>query len=298
MSNSYTQPTRRDLLAGLGLAAIGVAVAPVTLARKTEKSYTPPGLLKDTPETGKMPPAVFDYRGPFDLKNHEHYKLARLKTLNSLTGAKTYFSTISRHMLCPPGEAPYPLVNQVELTTLLLERPEGASKTSAIIRAIFTRIPIDTVTFQPIYELYIPYLDRTVPLTDTLFAGSGFELDLDGDVAPDPIIQSDEPYYEFGDEVGFIMYDPRAGQGDFQPRVDTVVWRVNKDELMDPSRDPIAADYTYTAVMKASVFKWTQIPDGDPTQVLTMKVGHKSPSLQALPQQVKDLVVSKYPERA
>lgn len=281
---------RRSLLVNLGLAGMGY-----TLARSAAAAAPPPSSADGS--ATKAGSASFTPRGRFDLSNPADLKRARLKVLNSLDGSTTYFYSMTRHILCPPGEEPYPFHAEMELTTIQLLRDEGMDDDEAKIRAVFTRAPLDPYRFTRIESLHNPYTDKRVALKDTLFAGGGSTLSLKPDAPVSPIIQSDEPHYRMGDDIEFIMFDPRAGSGAFQPRIDTVVWRTNYDALMDPTTAAVEADYTFSAILKASVYPWSGIDDGDPAQMLTMKTGRKVNSLEALPREVHDTLVSQYPER-
>lgn len=294
-------PSRRETLQ-MALAPIGIAFGVHGLAAAADGGdvYTPRGLARDLPaDAGTLPGATFARRGRFDLSDPVDLRLARLKTLASLSGSKTYFSTLSRHILCPPGKTPYPLVTEVELTTIFLERAEEHSPEQAVIRAVFTRVPLDPITFEPITALDIPYTGKRVRLRDTLFAGGNHLIDVNprDKSARDIMLQPDQPHYRFGDDMGFIMFDPREGTGEWQPRVDTVVWRVNYEKLMDPAVDPVEADYTFSALMRASVFGWTGIDEDDRAQMFSMKVGKKFTSLEQLPSLTKKRIVDQYPDR-
>jgi len=275
---------RRSLLAHMGLASIGVAVTAAPAAA-TSANPVP---------TGR---ASFSPRGGFDLSNPSDLKRARLKVLNSLDGSTTYFYTMTRHILCPPDKPPYPFHAEMELTTLWLERTDAMSEDEAKIRAFFTRVPLDPYSFEVIDQYKNPYTNKTLPLEDTLFAGSGFDVSLDAGTPADPVLQSDEPHYRIGDEIAFIMFDPRAGEGAFQPRIDTVVWRAKYDAVMDPATTSVEADHTYSAILKASAYPWSGIEEGDPAQMLTMKTGRKLMTLDTLPVEVQNAIVAKYPDR-
>jgi len=294
---------RRDAMKRFAAAYVG---APMVLTGVTAASagandddayYTPPGFSRTLPaEAGALPRAAFGPTGPFDLSEARQRKLARLKTLNALGGEKTYFYSLSRHTLCPPGRSPYPFFAELELTTMWIERRPGMSDTQGVIRAIFTRTPIDPLTYEPISSYANAYLGRRVDVKDTLFAGGGFEIDL-ADQGADPILPSDEPPYEKGAQTGFIMFDPRSGDGAYQPRIDTVVWRVRTRDLMDPEVSLLPADYTYSSIMKASVYPWSAIEDGDAAQMLTQKVGAKVTDVADLPAQIRQSVVQRHPDR-
>lgn len=304
MSAAKLELSRRSLLTNLSLMSIGVGMTATSVraamaAAEDKKYFSPGGMPYDLPEdAGTLAPAVFDHPKNFDLNDPHHLKLARLKVLNSLNGSKTYYYTMTRHIMCEPGKTPYPLLAELELTTIFLERREGMSDTEAIIRAQFTRAPLHPFTFELIDSYYNPYVGRDIPMKYTLFAGGGFEVDLAGDKPADPITQSDEPHYRIGDDIAFIMYDPLSQEGSRQPRVDMVTWRVNYDELMNRRTKVIESEHTYTAFMRAAEYgHWSGLEPGDPAQILTSKTGRKVHSLDALPRECHELIVSKFPDR-
>jgi len=286
--------SRRDILkSSFGVAGLGVLLGTIAARAGAAKD----GVTR-SPEKGSASPATFQKTGNFDLSDPYDLNLARLKTIASLDGSKTYFYTITRHILCPPGQSPYPLFAEMELTRLYFDRTPGMAEHQAIARATFTRTALDPTTFKPIESYYNPYLDRTITPEDTLFGGRGFKLDFSADAPPNPITQPDEPHYRIGDDqIAFILFDPRAGEGDWQPRVDTVVWRTSYKALMDPRSASIEADHTYTAFLRASAYRWSGIDEDDKAQMLTMKTGAKVTKLEDLPQEAHAYLVSKYPER-
>lgn len=287
-----SEKSRRDILKkSFTVAGLGVLIS------NAADIAGPANAASKPPSTGDGP-ATFAKTGNFDLSDPYDLNLARLKTIGSLDGSKTYFYTISRHTLCPPGKSPYPIFAEMELNTIKFVREVGAPESSAIARSLFTRTALDPVTFKPIEKYYNPYLDKTIYPEDTLFGGSGFKLDLAADAPPNPITQPDEPHYRLGeDEIAFILFDPRKGEGDWQPRVDTVVWRTSHRDLMNPKLAAIEADHTYTAFLRASAYRWSGIAEDDKAQALTMKTGAKVTQLKDLPKEAHEYLVSKYPER-
>lgn len=297
--------SRRSLLAnfglvGLGFAGVGATASKSSLAAADDREYYSPGGLRHhlREEAGTLPRAVFKHPRKLDLDDPHHLKLARLKVFNALDGSKTYFYTVARHVMLEPGKPPYPILAELELTTIFLERREGMSDTEAVIRAQFTRAPLHHSTFELIDSYYNPYLGREMPMKYTLFAGSGFEVDLGGDAPADPILQSDEPHYRIGDDIAFIMFDPLTKEGPRQPRVDMVTWRTKYDDLMNRKKKSVEAEYNYAATMRASDYAhWSGIEQGDPAQMLTQRTGRKVTSVNALPREVQELIVQKFPDR-
>lgn len=294
---------RRSLMGGLGSAGVGFALAGCaspSMARSTRKPVDPftANRAMDRSAWGHRPKAIFSKTGNFDLANKYDLNLARTKVQGSLDGEKTYSYLITRHILCPEGKPPYPLFAEMEINTRWMERDEGMPEEQCYVCAHFTRAAIDPVTFKPIDKYYNPYLDQTVVVEDTLFSGGNTVYDLGADQPPNHVTQNDEPHYRLGDdEITFLMFDPRAGEGNFHPRIDTVAWATSYREMMNPRSTQVDATQSYHAILKASVYWWSAIEDGDPAQMLTMKTGTKVGSLEQIPQEFQDRLVTKYPER-
>lgn len=299
--------SRRSLIESLGSVGIGLTLAGCadtaiagTGAVTNNKAAIPavPRRVIDRSMWGKRPRATFKKTGNFDLSNPNDLNLARMKVLGSINGDKAYLYTISRHILCPEGKPPYPLFAEMELTTVWLERDDSISKDEAFVCAYFTRAAVDPTSFKPIDQYNNPYLGRTIEVKDTLFGGSGSKIDMGPNAPPNPITQNDDPHFRLGgDEISFILFDPRSGEGAFQPRIDTVVWSTSYRDLMDPETRNVRSSHSYSAVLKASAYPWSGITKSDPAQMLTMKTGTKVNSLADLPKEFQDRLVSRYPER-
>ncbi|MEM8917392.1 MAG: hypothetical protein AAGE37_00925 [Pseudomonadota bacterium] len=283
MARETALPTRRSILGGGAALIAGGLIAPPTQARGTK-----PADRTDL---------LFDQTGNFDLSNPQELLLARAKAVSCLSGERVHIAMMTRHMLAPPGKVPFQILAEVELMTIWLAPDLENQPNKAAIQALFTRIPVDPLSFQPVTKYHNAYLGRDVDVEHTIFGGSGLPLD-PADPVPNIIFQQDEPHYRMGREIGFVMFDPRSGEGAHQPHVDTAVFRVDHDALMDPATASVAADYSYTSFLRASIFPWTGIEKGDETQVLTLKEGRKIiGGVQALPAEFQNTIGQLYPER-
>lgn len=240
---------------------------------------------------------LFEKTGNFDLTNPVDLLLARTKAVTCLAGNRTHTYMMSRHMLAEPGKEVIQLLAELELMTIwLTPSPDGAAN-KAVIKALFTRIPVDPFSFEPIDSYYNPRLGREIELRHTMFGGSGTALD-PSDPKPNLIMQQDEPHYMMGDKIGFVMFDPRLGEGPFQPHIDSAIFLVDRDGLMDPSTSSVEADYSFTATLKASVYSWSKIPAEDDTRMVSLKVGRKVVGGAAsLPPEFRSSIAALYPER-
>lgn len=285
---------RRELLAaagGLGLVAFAGRLA---TAGDRAGEYVPPGLERDLPpEAGRLPRASFLTSGPFDLSDPREYALARTKAMINLVGRTAWLAVLTRHTLCPPGRPAVPLANELELFTMWHERtPEGD-----VQRNIFTRVPLDPRTNRPTYELENPLTGNILRLPDTLFALT-LPVRLGGDLHIRDTTEAAQPWFHFGAYLDLVSLAVRGGDGPHQPSLDSSVWRVRHDELMDPERPLVDAHYSQSALVRASLVQWTGYEPDDPTQMLISKSGLKVNAREALPEAVHSWILDKYPERA
>lgn len=294
MHEKRTLIDRRELLVAAG--GMGVVAFAGSLATAGDRAgeYVPPGLERDLPpEAGRLPRASFSSRGPFDLSDPREYTLARTKATINLVGHTAWLAVLTRHTLCPPGQPALPLANELELFTMWHERtPDGD-----VQRSIFTRVPLDPRTNRPTYELENPLTGNVVRLPDTLFALTlpvrlGEELHVRGTT------EADQPWFRFQEYLDLVSLAVRAGEGPHQPSLDTSVWRVRHDELMDPERPLVNAHYSQSALVRASLVQWTGYEPDDPTQMLISKSGLKVNAREDLPESVHAWILTKYPERA
>ncbi|MDX2142543.1 MAG: hypothetical protein SFV19_04250 [Rhodospirillaceae bacterium] len=262
-------------------------------------AYTPPGMQANLPEeAGRLERASFTQRGKFDLASPSGRRLARLKTIGSLDGQPSYMAYVTRHIWCAPNRPAVPLMNELELLTTFLERPpadENKNGNTFLHRLIVTRVPVDPETLAPITSVKIPG-GPPIQLVDTVFAMT-LKLDMSPDAAPEPLLQHDRAHYELGEDTAFTMFDARSGEGPHQPRVDMSIWTVKTADLMSPAVGALRSSYSFTAIMRANVFGWTELPSDDQTQVLRQKIGVKTPEFDSLPQSVKMHIVEAYPAR-
>lgn len=282
MANEVFAARRRAVLAGGGaLLATGLFGAPAIAHQTTSR---PVSLL-------------FDKTGNFDLSDPGELLLARAKALTCLAGERTHICAVSRHMLAEPGKPTVQILTELDLMTVWLTPSVDGARNKAVINALFTRIAVDMFSFEPISSYYNPVLGREVEVKHTQFGGKGLGLD-PSDPVPNVVLQQDEPHYTMGDDLAFVMFDPRLGEGAFQPHVDSAIFKVDRDALMDPATSSVPSDYSFTAFLKASVFKWSNIAEDNDTRVLSLKVGRKVVGgVAALPLEFRNTFATLYPER-
>lgn len=295
---------RRELLAALAGVAAGMAVPTLASAqaRGGNRIWSPGGMPHDLPPGAlQRPRARVPRRPPFDLDDPMGRSLARLRVLENFEGKTSYLAVLSRWILCPPNKPPVPYFNEIEVNTMFLTEPDdkssgGGDGLTFVQNGIFTRMPVDPVSLTPIREIRNPVTGKVVETPDTLFA-SATPMKVGAPGAADVLLQPDRPHFRIGRDVRFVMLDIRAGEGSHQPRVDSATWSIPYDVLMDPRRAMVEADYSYTALLRASVFASAGAAADDPTQLLILKSGIKVNSVDALPDFVKATIAKQYPDR-
>jgi hypothetical protein len=301
MKNDYAAD-RRHFLGALGAGVALASFLPLgSLAIAAEKVRVPGGMQRDLPEdSGRYPRAVFDVPTPFNLDDLLGYQYARMKAMQSLAGRTAYVAILTRHQLCLPGVPPRPIVNELELFRMFMERlPEGspgAGEGGAVQRSLFTRLFLDPRTNTPVREIKNPFSEARIELNDTLFALT-LPVKFEKARTVRAINEAEQPYMRFPPFVDFISLAIRSGDGPHQPSLDTSAWRANENELNDRARADVMAHYSYTALSKAGLFDWSGYKNEDPAQIVTSKTGLKVNRVEDLPQIVRDTIVAKYPER-
>ena len=281
MANDVSEIDRR-----LFLAATGAAFASPLLASSV------PAHGHENVDHGV---SVFGKSGNFDLSNSRDRLLARIKVNASLTGKRVYLWNMSRHMFCEPGKAPYQILAELELMTIWIDPPAEGS-TAGKIGALFSRIPVDPMTFEPISSYDNPYTGRTVALQNTLFGGNGFPVD-PAAAEPNLVFQQHRPHYRMGDEFSIVNFDPDKEEGPHQPKVDSAVLTAKYADVMNPEIGSADCHYSFAAQFPADRYRWTGLERGDPAQIFSLKVGKKVTNLSDVPPEFQRTIVAQYPER-
>lgn len=308
-----TDYSRRHILgifgsAAMGLWASGPAGAAGSKGNSGEATFTPPGVQRDLPpEAYDRPRAVFEQRGDFDLDDPAELARARLKSIFSLDGTTSYVMRFSRALICPPGAPAQTVLHEMLFWHSFLEQigEDAANPERVISHSVFTRVPIDPVTYKPKRTLEIQATGQTLTLSDTLFAASvtmdlatGKERRSDAAASAKVEAGATSPYALLGPDVVFLAKGGHNDHGSHQPQVDMSSWSTPLDELMDPATGAATARYSFSGISRARIYSWAREYDGpDDTQVLTHKLGLKSPTFEGLPASVKNIMQQHYPER-
>lgn len=308
--------SRRSLMGLFGTAALGLWASPLDGAQSvaagsetsTPASFTPPGVKRDLPgDAHDRPRAVFTQRGNFDLDDPAQLARARLKSIFSIDGTKSYVVRLSRALICPPGAPAQTLLHELLFWNSVIENPAGDSPdpSSVVAHSVFTRVAIDPVTYEPRRTLEVPATGQTLSVPDTLFAASvsmnlatGKERRRDDGASAAVEAGATSPYALLGPDVVFLAKGGHTDFGEHQPQVDMSAWLTPRQELDDPSTGAAVARYSFSGISRTRIFSWASDYDGpEGTQVLTHKLGLKSPTLDGLPESIRNIMQRYYPER-
>ena len=309
MPSGLELPTRRDLLEGLGTVGMAVAAGSVlSNSAFAEDTFTPAGLPRDLPEGAlEKPRAVFKQTGNFDLSNPAELARARMKSIFTLDGTKSYVLRVSRNLICPPGTQAQTLMTELQMWysafELVSTDDETGEPTQVINHSVFTRMAVDPETMQHRPEVKVVETGETLHVPDTLFAASittdletGREARLggDGNTTAGPT----SGYTTLGPDLVFLAKGGRTNDGPHQPQVDMSSWAAPMSEVQDPALGAASARYSFSGIAKATIYSWADAYGGAAeTQVLNHKVGVKSPTFDGLPGYIKTLMLERYPER-
>lgn len=312
MTNFVNNISRRDILSTFGSVGVGLLASPsFAQAQKGEESFTPPGVKKDLPaEALSKPRAIFKQRGDFDLDDPAQLGRARMKSIFSLDGSKSYVLRLSRSLICPPNQPAQTLLNELQFWFSVIELVDTDAQTGepseVITHSVFTRVAVDPVTLTPKRELKITETGQTVFVPDTLFAAS-VRADLatgregridDGKTSTTVEAGATSPYTLLGPDVLFLAKGGHNNEGDHQPQVDMSSWATPKAELMNDRLGSATARYSFSGISRSRIFSWAQEYGGDSeTQVLNHKTGIKSPTFEGLPDSIKTIMLENYPDR-
>lgn len=308
--------SRRRLMSLFGTTALGLWASPLdgaqsSAADKTAASpgsFTPPGVNRDLPaDVYDRPRAIFSQRGDFDLDDPAQLARARLKSIFSIDGSKSYVVRFSRALICPPGAPAETLLHEMLFWHSVIENPTGeeADPSSVVTHSVFTRVAIDPISYEPRRTLEVPATGQTLTVPDTLFAASvnvnlatGRERRSDDGGGSTVEAGATSPYALFGPDVVFLAKGGHTDYGEHQPQVDMSAWLTPRAELDDPATGAATARYSFSGVSRTRIFSWASAYDGpNETQVLTHKLGLKSPTFEGLPASIRNIMQRYYPER-
>lgn len=258
------------------------------------------------PAAYDRPRYIRNQTGPYDLSRPLDNHFAWLKTNFNLGGHLDWFAQFGWIMLCPPGEAPFPFLGRISLGQAHLTEadPElvpNAGEHDALSWSSFTTMHVDPRTLEPVDEMRNPYTGEMMDLSpikyaDRLAVRLGQSVLVPG-VDPkfyeqpwDRENNFSQHFYDAGDEIVYTVLGAAQKPGPLQPRLDVAHWNVKRADLMDPAKKSIYCRRFYSAVFKASEYKFTTVPRGDETQMFVQTQGCRTANTALLPRPVRYLL--------
>lgn len=312
---------REALRAGSLVLAGGMAASPAApaLAAATAKKGSaisaaaiPVG--KNFPkEMWDQTPWKLDIKPPFNLEDPVGRWAAVLKSTMNLVGARTYVSSFSRVYLTEVGKPAQVFYGTCGTWTYqqVVPKPgqfkqfEPLPENTVLQLGLYTGVVLDPHTFLPTEEVYNPIIGRKVKTEDSLFAESYLLYPGGGmtSVERSQFLNNREPvkhaFVRSGDSLAWMFPALFAGQGDFQPRMDSSWWVCDYNELQNPKKDLIDCKYSWVGMTRAAEKKWwgMQGMDNGIYGTLWNTYGTVTNELSRVEGIVLDHVFSKYPDR-
>ncbi len=258
-------------------------------------------------------PWTLDISAPFDLDDPVGRWGALMKSTQNPLGGRTYVSSYSRVYLTEVGKparvfygtcGTWSFQNVVPIPGQYPQFepfPEG----TALQLGLYTGVVLDPYTFEPVDQIRNPITGEMLTPEDSIFAESYLLYPGGGmtSVERSQFMDSREPmmhsYVKSGNNFSWIIPALFAGEGDFQPRMDSSWWRCDYDKLMDPAIDLVDCDYSWVGITRAAEKKWWGMqdqPDGI-YGTLWNTYGTVAKRLEDVEGIVLEHVFSKYPER-
>lgn len=265
-------------------------------------------------EMWKQKPWTFDAKAPFDFNDPLGRWAALLKSTQNLIGKRTYVSSYSRIYLTEVGKQSQIFYGSTgswtfqNVVPLPGQFPQFGTlpKGTALQLGLYTGVQLDPYTFKPVEEVYNPIIDRKVRVEDTLFAESYLLYPGGGmtSVERSQFMNNRDPvkhsYIRSGKELAWCVPALFAGEGDFQPRMDSSWWVCDYDKLQDPTVNLIDCKYSWVGLTRAAEKPWWGMQDMDDGTYGTLwnTYGTVTNTLEKVEGSVLEYVFSKYPERA
>jgi len=247
----------------------------------------------------------------FNLSDKAGNFKAFLRANSSIDGSTAYVPHIARVLCCPPDRSPFHLYaiaglwtwgsrpatrNEVR-NTIFEDDPD-----TFLFRMKYTSFILDAWTFEPIETFTNPITgrvnDAAGSLTDeTMLVSPRSAQSLDRPGMLTDRGSGTVPFCRFGPEIIFYQDGIAADMGPHQPRGDSVSWRVNLDDLLNPALDNVTSIFTFTGVMRAWERPWLGFDRADPTQILWNVTGQKVFGPDNIPLLIRDLVSRDFPDR-
>lgn len=315
--DSLTRRTALKASAGLvgGLAmGAGSSLMAATKDQKPDVSAAAVPVAREFPaEVWNQTPWQLDVKAPFDLDDEMGGWHALMKGTQNLVGARTYVSNYSRVYLCEQDKQAEVFYGSAGCWTYqdVVPKPDQfpefgeLPKDTALHLGLYTGVVLDPYTFKPVQEVYNPFLDKKVTVEDSVFAESyllypgGGMSSVERRQFMDDRAPKKHVYVRSGNSLSWNFPALFAGEGSFQPRMDSSWWTCKYDELMNPELDLIDCDYSWVGLTRVGEKKWWGMSDVKNTVLQTLwntrgTVTNKLSNVEGI---VQEYVFSKYPDR-
>ena len=307
---------RRGFMAGVaGLGLIQskdvFAMLKEDKVQDTVSEHARPKVLP--PEAHDLPRWIPRKSGGFNLANPADNHVAFAKTQANIGGHYDWLANYGWVLMAPPGQPAYPLVGRIVLVQTFLT-PADKSFTpdphplDYVMWGSFVTLHVDPRTLEPVDRVLNPYTGKMMDMEPQLFADRlvmryGRSLLVPG---VDPKFY-DQPwdrdggysqhFFDAGDTISYTVLGSAQLPGPQQPRCDVACWNVKRDELMNPALQTIDCWRDYSAIMKASEYKYTGVPLGDEAQLFVHMTGVRTSNVARLPSFMKTSILDRFADR-
>lgn len=306
-------PMRRALLGAIaGTAALAGLSQNAVAEESSQEVFNAYNRMRtfDKGEMDNSTPWAASKTGNFDLDDPIDNNLVKMKMSNNLSGERTYVPMIMRQVI---GREKLPgnhLAGGVGLFSWQLQEPDpeefpNLPKGSSIMRSYYTAVYLDPETMEYSESIKNPLNGKLMNPEAALFAENYITYPKGGSrFVEEPQFLDDDPdkpkpslIKRFGDDLikfgGGIYNEP----GLHQPRFTETSWKADYQDVMDPGKDLIKAEFNIMAVNKAFEKPWAGYTENDQDLLFSKATGKKVHSLDDLPDIHKRLIAEKYPER-
>ena len=315
-------PVRRSMLAAIG-GTLGIlagsGLRPLSGQEEEEdsqgayqdgvfNSYYRPKNFENNEMDGR--PWIAPETGDFDTRDPWHNRLARMKMTNNLSGSRTYVPMLIRKVLARHDQPGGVLLGSAAMFTWQLQVPDpnefpDAPEGSMVMRTVYTALYLDPKTMEPVERLVNPFNGVMMELEDYLSIETFLLYPTGGSrLVQEPEFMDDDPdaprltlIKRWGDDAVLFMGGVYSEPGLHQPRFTELQWRCSHADLMNPEKDRIESNYSFTGISKAYEKPWTGYGYEDGEMLVDSAIGTKVHSVEDIPDYHKRVLVEKYPDR-
>lgn len=246
-----------------------------------------------------------------DLSDPMRQFYSDLKIFGSLDGTPVYVTVYSRVTCIAPGRAPFALYATASLYVFRVDRPAPSqlrvpNEHAFRVNSRHTGFVLHPDTFEVMEGLENPATGEWQETAGSVFEDQWIYTPTGGYSALRPDYFYDDraqaevrarPYYVLGDELIMVKEAIFHDEGPHQPRGNTLLWRADLAEVLDPRRPGVESAYDWHGTAFAWERAWLGYPTGDPTRLMFHAMGRKALRLEDAAPQIVGLVREYFPER-